>query len=61
LLAIEDRRAAEVRRLLGAFLLGSLVKWQIDADLPKLLTGDVTLARYPLTPGQQQALHQALT
>ena len=30
------------------------------ADLPKLLTGEVTLARYPLTPGQQQALHQAL-
>jgi hypothetical protein len=55
-----DRRAAEVRRLLHAFRLESLVKWQIDADLPQLLAGELTLARYPLTPGQQQALHHAL-
>jgi len=60
LLASADRRAAEVRRLLTAFRLGSLVKWQIDTDLPQLLTGAATLARYPLTPGQQQALHHAL-
>jgi hypothetical protein len=60
LLASADRRAAEVRRLLHAFRLESLVKWQIDADLPQLLTGETTLARYPLTPGQQQALHHAL-
>ena len=60
LLATADRRAAEVRRLLHAFRLGSMVKWQIDADLPQLLAGEVTLARYDLTPGQQQALHHAL-
>lgn len=61
LLANADRRAAEVRRLLHAFRLGSSVKWQIDGDLPQLLSGEVTLARYDLTPGQQQALHHALT
>jgi alpha-glucosidase (family GH31 glycosyl hydrolase) len=60
LLAAADRRAAEVRRLLHAFRLASLVKWQIDADLPQLLAGELTLARYALTPGQQQALHHAL-
>ncbi|MFO7635500.1 MAG: glycoside hydrolase family 31 protein [Caldilinea sp.] len=59
LLATADRRADEVRRLLTAFRLGSLVKWQIDTDLPKLLAGEANLARYPLTPGQQQALHHA--
>jgi alpha-glucosidase (family GH31 glycosyl hydrolase) len=60
LLSPADRRADEVRRLLTAFRLESLVKWQIDADLPKLLAGETTLARYPLTPGQQQALHHSL-
>ncbi|MBK8795928.1 MAG: DUF5110 domain-containing protein [Anaerolineales bacterium] len=60
LLASADRHAAEVRRLLHAFRLESLVKWQIDRDLPQLLSGELTLARYVLTPGQQQALHQAL-
>jgi hypothetical protein len=37
-----------------------LTKWQIDSDLPQLLSGEATLARYALTPGQQQALHHAL-
>ena len=60
LLASADRHAAEVRRLLHAFRLESLVKWRIDRDLPQLLSGELTLARYVLTPGQQQALHQAL-
>jgi alpha-glucosidase (family GH31 glycosyl hydrolase) len=60
LLATADRRAVEVRRLLHAFRLGSLIKWQIDSDLPQLLSGEATLARYALTPGQQQALHHAL-
>ena len=60
LLATEDRRVAEVRRLLHAFRLESMTKWQIDSDLPQLLSGEATLARYALTPGQQQALHHAL-
>ncbi len=42
LLAAEDRRAEEVRRLLAAFRLDSRVKWQIDADLPRLLSGELS-------------------
>jgi hypothetical protein len=60
LLASADRRADESQAAAPAFRLESLVKWQIDADLPQLLAGETTLARYPLTPGQQQALHHAL-
>ena len=60
LLAAEDRRAEEVRRLLAAFRLDSRVKWQIAADLPRLLSGELRLARYALAGTQLAALQQAL-
>jgi hypothetical protein len=60
LLAAEDRRAAQVKRLLAAFRLDSRVKWQIDHDLPQLLTGELSLVQYALTGNQREALQAAL-
>lgn len=57
----DGQRMADVRALLHAFRLDTRVKMQIDLDLLRLLGGEYTLARYPLTAAQQQALHQALT
>ena len=52
----DEERGAAVRRLLAAFRLDSRVKWQIDHDLPKLLAGELSLAQYPLTGNQREAL-----
>jgi hypothetical protein len=60
LLAISDRRAGDVRRLLRHFRADVRVKAQIDADLPHLLAGQRTLDRYDLTAAQMRALEQVL-
>ena len=56
----DDRRSAEVQRLLAAFHLDSRVKWQIESDLPRLLAGEVSLAQYALSGAQREALRALL-
>jgi alpha-glucosidase (family GH31 glycosyl hydrolase) len=60
LLAASDRRAKDVRRLLRHFRADVRVKAQVEADLPHLMAGQLTLDRYDLTPAQARALEQAL-
>jgi len=60
LIAVPVDPAAEVRALLRTFQMQMGVKWRIDADLLRLMNGELTLARYPPTAGQQEALHRAL-
>jgi alpha-glucosidase (family GH31 glycosyl hydrolase) len=60
LLSNRDRRAEQVRWLLRHFRLDVRVKAAIDADLPRLLAGELSLAGYDLTLAQRRALEVAL-
>lgn len=60
LLSKRDRRAEHIRRMLQSFKTDSRLKVQIDKDLPRLLQGDVTVARYTLSEAQQSALEHVL-
>ena len=59
LLASRDRRCERVREMLRHFQVDNRVKAKIDADLPRLLTGELTLSRYALSEAQQSALASA--
>jgi hypothetical protein len=46
--------------MLRHFKLDSRVKDQVHHDLPRLLRGEIDLARYALSPAQLEALQSAL-
>jgi hypothetical protein len=60
LLSAPDHRADDVRRLLRHFRADVRVKAEIEADLPRLLAGNLSLDRYDLTPAQRGALENVL-
>ena len=51
-----DRRAEKIRHALRHFKLDSRVKARIDADLPRLLSGELNLSRYALSAPQRDSL-----
>ena len=51
-----DRRAEKIWHALRHFKLDSRVKARIDADLPRLLSGELNLSRYALSAPQRDSL-----
>jgi len=60
LLSRRDRRGETIRAMLRAFRLDSRIKAQIDRDLPGLLSGERSLARYDASDAQLSALAHVL-